>query len=52
MDVLYSLIGIIDVYTIDPQFYLFELINEIINSLYHMFHIIFIQRFQIGLFMI
>lgn len=33
---LYALIGIIDVYTIDPQFYLSELINEIINSLYHM----------------
>ena len=29
---LYALIGIIDVYTIDPQDYLFELINEIINK--------------------
>ncbi|CAF3268867.1 unnamed protein product [Rotaria sp. Silwood2] len=33
---LYSLIGIIDVHTIDPQSYLLELINEIINSLHYM----------------
>jgi hypothetical protein len=33
---LYALIGLIDVYTIDRQSYLFELINEIINSLHQM----------------
>jgi hypothetical protein len=33
---LYTLIGLIDVYIIDHQSYLFELINEILNSLHHL----------------
>lgn len=33
---LYALIGLVDVYAMDPQVYLLNLINEMINSLHHM----------------